>query len=61
MVGGAWVVRNGEHETVNIQDVEREIWERLQFALGGPSMRLDTYLRKFYRGWDKGEWPRLPR
>ena len=61
MVGGAWVVRNGGHETVNIQDVEREIWERLQSAAGEPLMRLDTYLRKFYQGWDQGEWPELPR
>ena len=61
MVGGAWVVREGEHETVNVQDVEREIWERLQFESNWPSTRLDRYLRKFYRGWDKGEWPVMRR
>ena len=61
MVGGAWVVRDGEHKTVDVQEVAREIWERLQFAEGGPSLRLDGYLRKFYQAWDNGEWPILRR
>ena len=61
MVGGTWVVRDGEHTTVDVQEVEREIWERLRSAEGGPSMRLDTYLRKFYQGWDNGEWTKSRR
>ena len=61
MVGGAWVVRDGVHETVDVQDVAREIWERLQFAEAMPSMRLSPYLRKFYQGWDNGELPELRR
>ncbi|MCY3867240.1 MAG: amidohydrolase family protein [Chloroflexi bacterium] len=54
MVGGAWVLRNGEHVNVEITDVEREIWERLQFRSGEQAARFDAYLRKFYRGWDNG-------
>ncbi|MYD10991.1 MAG: amidohydrolase family protein [Chloroflexi bacterium] len=61
MVGGAWLVRDGEHTTVDVQEIAREIWERLQFAESGPSMRLDAYLRKFYQGWDNGQWPKLRR
>jgi len=57
MVGGAWVLRDGEHVNVNMNDVEREIWERLQFESDGLSSKLDAYLRDFYRGWDNGEWP----
>ena len=55
MVGGAWVVRNGEHVDVEIKDVEREIWERLQFKSGEQVSRFDVYLRDFYRAWDNGE------
>ena len=52
MVGVAWVVRNGEHVSVHIADVERELWERLQFVSDEPAARLGAYLRNFYRGWD---------
>ena len=61
MVGGAWVVHDGEHVNVKMSEVEREIWERLQFEPSGQSARLDRYLRKFYRGWDNGELPLLRR
>jgi len=54
MVGGAWIVRNGEHVNVPIADVERELWERLQFVSREHSPRIDDYLRNFYRGWDMG-------
>ena len=55
MVGGAWVVRNGEHVNLEIADVERELWERLQLAAREPAPRIDAYLRHFYRGWDRGD------
>lgn len=61
MVGGAWVVRDGEHANVDIMDVERQIWERLQFESGGQASRLDAYLRPFYRAWDHGDLPSLRR
>ena len=61
MVGGAWVLRNGEHVNVEISDVEREIWERLQFESGERASRFDAYLRNFYRGWDDAELPSLRR
>ncbi|MCY3832718.1 MAG: amidohydrolase family protein [Chloroflexi bacterium] len=61
MVGGAWVVRAGEHVNVDITDVEREIWERLQFEPGEQASRLDAYLRSFYRAWDNEELPWLRR
>ena len=54
MVGGAWVLRNGEHVNVELADVERELWERLQLVAREPAPRIDAYLRKFYRSWDRG-------
>lgn len=60
MVGGEWVLRDGEHLNVDLRDVEREIWERLEFAARDLPPRLDAYLRKFYRGWDGGQSP-MPR
>ena len=38
MVGGVWVMRDGEHVNVDVRDVEREIWERLQFEAGGTAV-----------------------
>jgi cytosine/adenosine deaminase-related metal-dependent hydrolase len=61
MVGGLWVIRDGEHVSVDTRDVEREIWERLQFEAGGLPSRLDAYLRKFYRAWDNEKLPLLRR
>lgn len=61
MVGGAWVVRDGEHVNVEIADVEREIWARLQFESAEQTSRFGAYLRNFYRGWDNGELPSLRR
>lgn len=61
MVGGAWVLRDGEHVGVNLNDVEREIWERLGFGADTVSAELGAYLREFYRSWDKGELPILRR
>ena len=52
MVGGQWVIRDGEHVTIDINDVEREIWARLGFDAGQSSAALDRYLRAFYRAWD---------
>ena len=57
MVGGEWVVRDGEHVHVNLNDVEREIWSRIQFEEDRAPSNLGAYLREFYRGWDKGELP----
>ena len=54
MVGGAWVVRNGEHINVETADVERELWERLQIVSREPAQRIDAYRRHFYRAWDRG-------
>ncbi|MDE2852809.1 MAG: amidohydrolase family protein [Chloroflexota bacterium] len=52
MVGGQWVIRDGEHAHVDSNDVEREIWARLRFEAGRPTSALDDYLRAFYRAWD---------
>ena len=52
MVGGQWVIRDSEHVTIDINDVEREIWARLGHEAGGQSSALDEYLRIFYRAWD---------
>lgn len=57
MVGGNWVLRDGEHKTVDMSDVEREIWQRLRPLTGGQPPQLDAHLRKFYRGWDKETLP----
>ena len=61
MVGGAWVLRDDEHLRVNLNDVEREIWERLQFEADTAPSTLGAYLREFYRSWDNGELPILRR
>lgn len=61
MVGGKWLLRDGAHESVDIRDVEREIWERLDFQSAGASPRLEAYLREFYRGWDDARLPAMRR
>ena len=61
MVGGQWVLRDGAHVNVDPRDVEREIWERLNFAARDPASGLDAYLRKFYRRWDDEDLPMLRR
>ncbi len=61
MVGGEWVLRDGEHLHVDARTVEREIWERLKFDARNLPPRLDAYLRKFYRAWDDEDLPRLRR
>ena len=53
MVGGEWLIRDGEHATVALSDVEREIWARLQFEAGRHSSSFEAYLREFYRRWDE--------
>jgi len=60
MVGGQWILRDGAHLHIDIQDVEREIWQRVAFAARSQPSRLDAYLREFYRRWDDGELP-MPR
>ncbi len=55
MVGGEWVLRDGAHARVDLQDVEREIWERLQFAADTAPAKLEAHLRDFYRRWDDEE------
>ena len=61
MVGGEWVIRDGVHLSIDHKDVEREIWERLQFEAAGQSISFEPFLREFYRGWDDTEYPRLRR
>lgn len=61
MVGGQWVLRDGAHLHIDIQDVEREIWERLNFDARGLPPSLEAYLQEFYRRWDDGELPTLRR
>ena len=61
LVSGNWVMRDGDHVSVNMKDVEGEIWERLQFESRGHSSRLGAYLRKFYRGWDDEKLPLVRR
>lgn len=55
MVGGEWVIRDAAHTTVAVNEVERELWERLRFAAGGLSASYEAYLRDFYRRWDDNE------
>ncbi len=57
MRGGEWVFRNGKHVNVDIADVEREIWQRLEFEAAGAPSPLRPYLRRFYRRWDDAEPP----
>ena len=59
MVAGAWLLRDGNHVGFNLSDVDREIWERLQFEANDHSSTLDACLRKFYRDWDNGNAPAL--
>lgn len=61
MVGGKWVLRDGEHTHFDARDVEREIWAHLDFAAQSPPPRLDACLRKFYRDWDDMRLPMLRR
>ena len=61
MVGGEWILRDGEHLHVDARTVEREIWERIIFDARNLPPRLDAYLRKFYRAWDDEDLPRLRR
>ena len=61
MVGGRWILRDGEHSDVNIADVEREIWERIQFHADDAPRELGAYRREFYRGWDDEILPTLRR
>ena len=61
MVAGEWVVRDGAHVGVDIDEVEREIYARLDFAAGGASPDLAEYLRAFYRSWDGDGLPSLRR
>ena len=57
MVGGTWVMQDGEHKSIDINDVEREIWRRLRLKAGGRASQLDAHLREFYRGWDNETSP----
>ncbi|MDE2949610.1 MAG: amidohydrolase family protein [Chloroflexota bacterium] len=60
MVGGEWILRDGEHVSVNARDVERELWERLRFEARDLPSELEAHLRRFYRAWDDEELPPLP-
>lgn len=55
MLGGEWVIRDGEHAAVDISQVEREIWDKLQFEAAGASSSIAASLRTFYRAWDDEE------
>ncbi len=57
MRGGEWLICDGEHVNVDIEDVEREIWERLEFEGEEAPSQLGSYLRRFYRHWDDAESP----
>ncbi len=57
MVGGEWVIRDGGHATVDTGDVEREIWERLQFETARAWPSLEASLREFYRAWEDQDLP----
>ena len=61
MVAGDWVLRDGSHVTFDIDEVEREIYARLDFAPGAAPPDLAPYLRAFYRGWDEDDLPPLRR
>lgn len=61
MVGGEWVICAGEPVKFDMAEVEREIWERLNFETKRQSSRLSAYLREFYRAWDDGDLPALQR
>ncbi len=52
MVAGDWLLRDGAHIRIDIDNVEREIYAWLKFAVAGASPDLAEYLREFYRGWD---------
>ncbi|MCY3779291.1 MAG: amidohydrolase family protein [Chloroflexi bacterium] len=55
MVAGEWLVRDGAHVSVDIEEVERELYARLDFASDGAALDLAAYLREFYRGWDEDD------
>ena len=57
MVAGEWVLRDGAHLRFDIDQVEREIYARLEFAAGGSA--LGEYMRAFYRDWDEDDSPPL--
>ncbi|MDE2637851.1 MAG: amidohydrolase family protein [Chloroflexota bacterium] len=61
MVGGEWIICNGEHVNFDLSEVEREIWDGLNFETKRKSSSLSTVLREFYRAWDDGELPILQR
>lgn len=61
MRGGEWLIRYGKHVNVDIRDVEREIWERLQLEADAARSPLQAHLRRFYRRWDDVESPSRPR
>ena len=61
MVAGDWLLRDGAHAKIDIDDVEREIYARLMFAARGASPSLAPYLREFYRGWADDSLPPVRR
>ena len=61
MVAGEWVLRDGAHARFDVDEVEREIYARLDFADAGLSSSLAAYLREFYRSWDEDDLPPLRR
>lgn len=61
MVAGEWVLRDGAHARFDVDEVEREIYARLDFVADGGAPELGEYLREFYRGWDEDDLPPLRR
>lgn len=55
MLGGEWLIRDGEHVSVDLHEVEREIWDRLEFEATAGSPRFAAALRQFYSAWDDEE------
>ncbi len=58
MVAGEWLIRDGRHARVDIAEVEREIWQRVEFGARAASSDLAPCLRAFYAGWDDDYGPR---
>lgn len=61
MVAGEWVLRDGAHVKVDIDEIEQEIYARLDFGAGRASSSLAPYLREFYRDWDDADLPPVRR
>lgn len=52
MVAGEWLIRDGRHARFDIAELEREIWERVDFVTRAADYELGEYLRELYGRWD---------